>query len=299
MSSKEFNKTHRLNTDDLSLVRWRLNYDFVGDSVVLADMGRHQVKSFNTTTRVTSSISGIPHVRGFRDGPASVALFSRPSSVSWLRRREGFSYAKTALLFRNAECLAAYDAGGNTTANCLDNSSPFADFALVRLQRLFNSTEPQAPRLLVVSDTDNHCVRVVDVLARQTRTLAGKCGEAGFADGFLRNGRLNAPDWLGTDESNRLYVHDGGNACVRVIELPSSFTDVESFALGARLLTLVDGACVDLPVAYLDEGARPNREDFRFSFCYRAWLTGPDSPSYFDFAHIDSYCVGRSWECGG
>jgi len=69
---------------------------------------------------------------------------------------------------------------------------------------------------LYVADTGNHAIRAIDVDGRVT-TLAGT-GAAGFADGPALQARFHAPTGVAVDAAGRVYVADGFNDRIRVIE---------------------------------------------------------------------------------
>ncbi|HEU4405687.1 MAG TPA: hypothetical protein VFS43_10385 [Polyangiaceae bacterium] len=71
-----------------------------------------------------------------------------------------------------------------------------------------------------VADEAAHVVRRVDAAAGAVGTLAGQPGEPGALDGPFDAARFDAPAALALDEAaGRLYVLDGGNLCLRAIDL--------------------------------------------------------------------------------
>ncbi len=71
-----------------------------------------------------------------------------------------------------------------------------------------------------VADEGAHIVRRIDAAAGAVGTIAGQPGEAGADDGPLDAARFDAPAALAFDEAaGRLYVLDGGNLCLREIDL--------------------------------------------------------------------------------
>lgn len=69
---------------------------------------------------------------------------------------------------------------------------------------------------LYVADTGNHAIRAITADGTVT-TLAGS-GEAGFADGPAGQARFHAPTDVAVDAAGRVYVADGFNDRIRVIE---------------------------------------------------------------------------------
>lgn len=74
---------------------------------------------------------------------------------------------------------------------------------------------------LFIADTGNHCVRAIDPAGR-LRTVAGRCGERGFAGDFgsPREALLDHPFGVALDRRGNLYVADTRNDRIRVIGRP-------------------------------------------------------------------------------
>jgi sugar lactone lactonase YvrE len=72
------------------------------------------------------------------------------------------------------------------------------------------------------SDTNNHCIRMVDTVSGAIRTVAGFCKTSGYTgDGALAiDATLNLPSGIFFEgERSNLYIADSGNKAVRVVEL--------------------------------------------------------------------------------
>ena len=71
---------------------------------------------------------------------------------------------------------------------------------------------------LYIADTENHCVRKVDLAGMMT-TAAGRCGVAGFAgdSGPASLAVLNSPYGVETDDVGNLYIADTFNNRIRVV----------------------------------------------------------------------------------
>lgn len=50
---------------------------------------------------------------------------------------------------------------------------------------------------LFVSDTNNHCIKKIDLFFKTSTVVAGQCGVSGFLDGPLGLNKLNKPSNLG------------------------------------------------------------------------------------------------------
>ncbi len=102
-------------------------------------------------------------------------------------------------------------------------------------------------RTAYLTDTDNHAVRVVDLVERTVRTLVGGPEREGDRDGAFDDARLSSPTGLALDATARtLFVADAGNQKIRAIDLDQGAvaTFAGSGARGGR-----DGAAGDASFA--------------------------------------------------
>ncbi len=90
--------------------------------------------------------------------------------------------------------------------------------------------EPDQPEFLFVADTGNHCIKRIDITAKQVSVVAGNCGTSGFLDGPLGYNLLNAPRNLGISRNGTLYFFDSGNEYMRILTPDGS---VSTLLLGA------------------------------------------------------------------
>lgn len=71
---------------------------------------------------------------------------------------------------------------------------------------------------LYIADTENHIIRAIDLEAGTTSLIAGKPGEAGFADGAGADAQFNFPTDVELDGTT-LFVADANNHRVRAVDL--------------------------------------------------------------------------------
>jgi len=67
-----------------------------------------------------------------------------------------------------------------------------------------------------IADRSNHCIRFIDMAAKEVSTLAGS-SESGYKDGEDINARFNYPAQVALDKTGNLYVTDRGNRRIRKI----------------------------------------------------------------------------------
>jgi uncharacterized repeat protein (TIGR02543 family) len=115
---------------------------------------------------------------------------------------------------------SGYADGGQTAARFADPSSLCA-----------------AGNYLYVSDQGNHAIRRIDLATRQTVTLAGAPGVAGFADGLGAGALLGYPHGMATD-GTYVYFTDPGVHVVRKYEIATGRVSALAGING-------NGSCVD------------------------------------------------------
>lgn len=70
---------------------------------------------------------------------------------------------------------------------------------------------------IIIADSGNHCIRLLDVKAGTLSTLAGMCGTAGNMDGFQSGwATLDTPAAVAVDQSGKVFFAD--RTGLRVIE---------------------------------------------------------------------------------
>ena len=262
-----------MTSANISIVRWNSNFDQLTENdnsrLFIADPLRHVIKCFNSSDpnhNFLQKIAGLPYNPGHREGPASTSLLNSPFSVisgifkpeDTLWRNE-LENSKEAIVFADKNCYDTFLQNNKTRGECEIKDGTIFNMSLLRL--VYNQTQVDevvanmtvyrfADRILLVSDTNNHCLKLIDLKEKLVKTIAGKCGEAGFQDGYMLNSRLNCPRSLGIDRKNRIYVDDSGNGSIRRLILPEEYLEMDQFLEEAQLWTLINGTCFSLPENY-------------------------------------------------
>ena len=93
-------------------------------------------------------------------------------------------------------------------------------------------------KTLLVGDVNNNAVRSIDLSTNTVTTLAG--GTAGYADGSLDTAQFLMPaDVVVSPDAAKVYVADGGNNRIRVIDLAARTV---STLAGSGVGAFADGA---------------------------------------------------------
>jgi hypothetical protein len=84
-------------------------------------------------------------------------------------------------------------------------------------------------RTLFVADSENHVIRVIDLVDGTIDLVAGASGETGDADGVGADARFHYPvDFALDEDAGQLFIADSGNHKVKVLDLETY--DVTTFA---------------------------------------------------------------------
>ncbi len=192
-------------------------------TLAVAERGAHRLRiiaDYAVTTRVGD-------VAGFADGPLSSARFTLPSG-----------------LFADGETLYVADTGNHRIRLVAAEVSTIAGGAEGGLvDGSLTASRFRAPHSLallgdgriVVTDQDNHLIRVIDRTHDEVETLAGDI--VGFADGPLREARFRGPAGMAVAADGRILVADSGNNRIRVIDLDAGHVET----LAGREAGFADG----------------------------------------------------------
>ncbi|MCL2036506.1 MAG: hypothetical protein FWG83_03865 [Oscillospiraceae bacterium] len=202
-------------------------------NIYVADTFNHCIRLIDPEGNV-SLFAGVPEQAGYSDGRNDRAMFREPSGIAvsvtgdiyvadsgnhTIRKISDGNVSTVAGKPGEIDRVSGYPEGGYR-----DGDSNEAQFRFPRSISMLNRNT------VLVADSMNHVVRLVDLTKGETRTLIGN-GTAGLYYESAENAKLTRPEGIGTD-GEKLYVSDTVNN--RVI----------SFPLNARIL----------------EG-RPSRED--------------------------------------
>lgn len=180
----------------------------------IAMAGPHQLWRINLLTGQTDAHAGSGR-EGIIDGPLAAAQLAQPSGID----TDG-----AILYFADSEVSAIrtadLDPSGHVTTIVGTGLFDFGDVDgigdEVRLQHALGVVvTPDG--MLYVADTYNNKIKLIDPIARESRTFAGT-GQAGWVDGALSEAQFYEPG--GLDYINgKLYIADTNNHVIRVIDL--------------------------------------------------------------------------------
>jgi hypothetical protein len=146
----------------------------------------------------------------------------------------------------------------------------------------------ESKEFVFVADTDNHCIRRIDVISRRIITIAGIPGKAGHRDGDGRKALFNRPTSVGVDNvTGTVFVLDN-QSVVRMLNF-----EVDDGSEIARVDSLVGGACRLMNVTSVYETIQ-----MRTVRCQTDWIASSTGSSDI----VDSWawpelCLGNSVTC--
>ena len=148
-------------------------------------------------------------------------------------------------------------------------------------------------RYLIIADTRNNCIRLLDLETETVKTLAGVCGTSGFKDGPIGISKLNQPTSLGVDEGGNIWIYDSGNRYIRMLKIDPT---VESWWEKGLLFTMIKGSCMAKPSQIPSVFTSPTS---RYSICYTSWIktSGEPTEHIFNLTRLNQYCTDLFTNC--
>src|SRR5205809_3003541 len=193
---------------------WDLH--LVGRTLYIAMAGPHQIWKLDLDKQQVSIFAGSGG-EARRDGPLDQAAFAQPSALATDGKTLYVSDAE-------ANIIRAVDLGSAGKVRTLVGGNLF-DFG--DEDGLGNDVRLQHPLglarwndKLLIADTYNHKIKLLDPKARSVNTFAGS-GKPGQADGALPS--FYEPGGL-TVAGDKLYVADTNNHAIRVVDLKTKET---------------------------------------------------------------------------
>eukprot|EP00927_Polykrikos_kofoidii_P008055 TRINITY_DN13336_c0_g1_i1.p1 TRINITY_DN13336_c0_g1~~TRINITY_DN13336_c0_g1_i1.p1 ORF type:complete len:375 (+),score=34.37 TRINITY_DN13336_c0_g1_i1:87-1211(+) len=146
------------------------------------------------------------------------------------------------------------------------------------------ATSKNSPAVLFVSDSNNHCIRMVEFVNGRFTTIVGFPGAPGLRDGFGLETRFRHPQTMGVDSAGlNLFVVDN----IRRIRHVGLGTEPPS------VTTLIGGACRGF-AQYTAYGSITMRS----VACHADWSARDHGETDVEFAVVPLICKGHVATCG-
>jgi hypothetical protein len=191
--------------------------DFAGNAYV-ADSGNLVVRKI-TAAGVVTTLAGATGNPGSRDGVGGDARFDFPAGIAV------DSGGAVYVTDQNNSTIRKITADGAVTTLAGVAGSPGADDGAGAAARFAfpSSVAVDCFGNLFVADTGNQTVRKVTPQG-MVSTVAGRAGQAGFADGEGTSARFNHPAGVAADALGNLYIADQQNLVIRKITVEGQVT---------------------------------------------------------------------------
>lgn len=322
---KEYLIVNTTLTDDITLVRWALNFDYneAKTKTYFAASAQSSILEFVPDTSGSeygtfNLIAGVSFSFNYLDSKLLSSQFNAPKSIlyyfysgvrNWQATNQvvgvdlGNSGCSNNPDIFDSNCACNSQSLDTGVTSCedylwyqLDSTSRILQYFPTDTSSVTDTTVIQDR--LIVADTDNHCVKAVNLLDNSVQTIAGVCTTSGFKDGPLGNNLQNSPSSLGIDMLGNIWIYDYGNRYIRFL----NFTTNGDWSTG-QMYTMIKGVCRDLPTDLndiIDAGdSRFNYDNkFKYSLCYRKWIkTDTKDPQYFNYTEYDTFCSLHYSEC--
>ena len=193
----------------------------VRGDLFIADAGAHRIRRVNAAGRI-STFAGTGTAGGAGDaaGTPHSALLNGCQGIA-VDEVGGAAYvADTAnnriRKFDLRTGLVSTLAGTGTAGHSGDGSNA----SNAQLRGPLDVFFAHERRCLYIADTDNHCIRMVDLRTGIISTVAGTPGTAGALgdDGPALQAELNSPSSVFVDLARSIYIADRDNHCIRIVE---------------------------------------------------------------------------------
>ena len=193
----------------------------VEKKLVIVDAFNHCVRLFDRSSGSVVTIAGEPGKAGHRDGCGKFARFKCPACAAVV------SETMVVITDLANHCVRLLDIASGEVTTCAGkpDSSGHADGcgSAVRFNNPLGVAMLRDGRV-AISEQENHCVRLLDLKTRVVTTIAGRPGEAGFADGVRTNAKFNNPIQMCQLRDGRLVVADLVNDCLRSVDVATGVT---------------------------------------------------------------------------
>ncbi len=180
-------------------------------NIYVADENNHVIRMINTSN-VVSTIAG-NGVSGFADGLGlQQAQFNQPfglainNNILYIADNSNHAIRELNLQTSNVTTVA-----GNGLSGFVDGKGTTS-----RLNRPLGIAIDLSGNLLI-ADAANHSIRYFDVVSGNLSTVTGVLGD-GFVDGTTAEAKFSFPYDLSVNSTGEIYVADGNNHSIRLIE---------------------------------------------------------------------------------
>jgi len=190
-----------------------------GINLYVADTGNHTIRKIVISTGVVTTIAGIAGTHGSSDGVAISATFYAPRDITtdgtylYVTDQVNHTIRKIVISTGTVTTIAGL-AGSTGSADDLNGYPSGGTDSEARFYYPSNINSDGVN--LYLSDGSNHTIRKIVISTGIVTTIAGNPGIMGNEDGAGSAALFTSPNGIAY-YNNKLYVSDGGNNAIRVI----------------------------------------------------------------------------------
>ena len=207
-------------------------FDPSDGNILVADYSNSVIRLINATSNMVSTLAGVAGNNGYMDGPASLAQFYFPTDVAVDHSNGNVivadNYNSVIRLINVTSNTVSTLAGIAGTYGYLDGPVSLAQFNYP----IGIAIDPSNQNV-IVSDSSNNVIRLINVTSNTVSTLAGVAGTAGYLDGPASLAQFNSPYGIAIDHSNgNIIVADNYNSVIRLLNVTSNTVSTLSGVAG-------------------------------------------------------------------
>ncbi len=190
----------------------------------IADTGNHCIRKIDNEGIITTFAGGGTEGYEGDGGKARTARLRRPGGVVTDGKGNIYTndYGNNVIRMITSDVMIHTVAGSGDYGYGGDTKSA----VLASMDRPYGIAVNREGSKLYIADYGNHCIREVDMASGIISTLCGT-GAAGYSGdgGDCSGAQLNGPFWVSVWGKERLFIADGNNNCIRVINLATKRID--------------------------------------------------------------------------
>ena len=208
-------------------------------NIIVADSFNSIIRLINVTSNMVSTITGVPYLGGYQDGPTTSAVIYIPYDVAVDPFNGNIiftdTYNSVIRLINVTSNMVSTIAGVPTVPGFLDGPATSAQFNYP-----YGVTIDPSNGNIVVADAGNNVIRLINITSNMVSTLSGN-SFVGYVDGTEELAEFSLPFAVAINPLNEnIIVSDANNNVVRSICYPETyFIDSDSDGYGSTTSTLL------------------------------------------------------------